>query len=114
MHYFTNYLEDPFKWLTVGKVFHGSTSVSVPIELSLNILILYMVLVNSFAFRRTLKTGKNCRKVGEQTSLFRLVDFLLKLFARLLCSKELQKSRCTDITFKAGRLSTEAICKVTL
>lgn len=80
MHYFASLLSwRSFQWLTLGKNFHGSASVNVPIELSLNILIPQVVLVNSFAFKRTLKTGKGCRRVGAQTSFLRLIDFLRKL-----------------------------------
>lgn len=60
-------------------------SVSMPIALSLNILILQVVLVNSFAFRRMLKIVE---KIAE--------DWVHRQ------------------EFRAGRLSTEAICKVIL
>lgn len=86
MHYFASLLSwRSFQWLTLGKNFHGSASVNVPVEMSLNILIPQVVLVNSFAFKRTLKTGKNCRRVCAQTSFLELIDFLRKLFVRLLC-----------------------------
>lgn len=40
----------------LGKIFYGSMSLSVPIGLLLNILTFQVVLVNNFAFRKTLKT----------------------------------------------------------
>lgn len=71
------YLQDLFSGLPWAKFSTALHLLMYSIELSLNILIPQVVLVNSFAFKRTLENWK-----------------------------ELQKSRCTDLIFRADRFPT--------